>query len=105
MLPWYKRAYKWLLAGLGGLAVLLAVYFTGRRDRKGEVNLQVATKELEIANAKHNKLAEQLSRLQYDRVDIITDILAEEAAAVAKANGKVDDEEVLKRLRAHGLIK
>lgn len=99
-----SRAYKWLLLSLASVGMLFAVYFVGRRNRKGEVNLEVAKKELEAANAKHEQVIKQLDTLHDKRMDIVADIITEEVASAQKAGAPISDEDVLRRLRAHGLV-
>ncbi len=97
-----SRLWKWVLSGLGGLALLFGVYFIGRRNRLGVVNLEVATKQLEAANAQHDKLSQQLATLHDKRTEILSDILAEATKPVGGT--APTNAEVLLRLRAHGLV-
>ena len=98
-----KRIWKWVALTVGSLGLLFIVYFVGRRNRQGEVNLEVASKELERANSKHEELSGKLKTLQEQRMDIVADIVSE--ATASKVKTTITDEEVINRLRASGLIK
>ncbi len=94
-----------IAAFFGVLASLALVYLIGRRNRKGEVNVEVAQRELELANTKHDKLAAQLDALHEHQTNIIADILEEETARLTASNTGLTDEQILDRLRTDHLIK
>ena len=102
-----SRFWKWLAAGVGGLALLAAVYFVGRRDRNGQVNLDIAKKELDVAIRQHQAAQKQVDELHARQVDIVADILTEETARLAqqKKTGEMSDAEIDKRLHDDGLLK
>lgn len=96
-----------LVAFFGLLASLALVYFIGRRNRKGEVNVAVAQRELELANKKHEQLQSRLDALETKRINIAADIIEEGTARVIKeaGNEKLTDDQVVERLRLTGIIK
>ena len=95
-----SRFWKWLLLSLASIALLFGVYWSGRRNRKGEVDLSIATRQLEAANEKHEQLSGKLQDLQEQRKDLIADVIEAEIIGGAKT-----PDDVLARLRKHGLVK
>jgi len=96
-----------VVAFFGLVASFLLVYFIGRSKRSGEVNVEIAKRELELANKKHEKLTAKVDALDKKRIDIVADILAEETARVAReaGNKELSDDEVIERLRVDGLLR
>ena len=107
MVSWFSAAKLKLLLALGSLMTLFLVYFVGRRNRKGEVNLAVAQRELNQVQAQHAKIEDKLGVLHARQTDIIADILAEESARIVKQNAdkELSDDEVIERLRTDHLLK
>lgn len=95
-----------VVAFFGFLASLLLVYLIGRSKRNGDVNVEIAKRELELANKKHEKLTAKVDALDKKRVDIVADIIAEETARVTReaGNKELTDAEVIERLRTDGLL-
>jgi hypothetical protein len=107
MMDWLKSMKLKLIALLSLLLSFFLVYLVGRRNRKGELRVGIAQRELELANQKHEQLEVQLNDLHNKRVDIAADILAEETARMVKQAGskELSDDEIISRLKLDGLIK
>lgn len=99
---WFSRWKVKLALLLGSLSLLFAIYFIGRRNRLGELNLEVAKRELEKADEKHKKLQQEFTILHSKRVSILSDILEHETK---KLPANLSDADITQRLRADGLIK
>lgn len=95
-----------VVAFFGLVASLVLVYFIGRSKRNGDVNVEIAKRELELANKKHEKLTAKVDALDKKRIDIVADIIAEETARVTReaGNKELSDAEVIERLRTDGLL-
>ena len=107
MMEWVKKQWAKLAAGLALVVVGAIVYFSGRFRSNGELNFAAAKRELELNTARGASLERKLQENHERRVDIVSDILAEETALSRQkaANNELSPEDVLARLRAHGLIK
>lgn len=102
----FERCKKWFAIGLAGLLGLIAVYFIGRRNRKGELNLEIANHELQTTIDKQKILTQDLDKLQKQKLDIITDIAAEKLTKIAieEQNAKKSEQAVIDSLRKRGSI-
>ncbi len=102
-MTWKQKA----AAFFGFLASLLLVFFLGRRNRRGEVNVAVAQRELELANNQHDKLVLKMEKLNDRRADIAADIIEEETLRSLAVDGsrKLSDEEINRRLTDDHLLR
>lgn len=107
MMEWFKKQWAKLAAGVALFVVGAVVYFSGRFNSKGELDFAAAKRELELNTARGASLQKQVEMNHAAQVEIVADILSEEIAlSQQKAqNETLSPEDVLARLRAHGLIK
>jgi len=107
MIEWMKKQWAKLAAGVALFVVGALVYFSGRFKSNGELNFAAAKRELELNNARGASLQTKLDENHAAQVEIVSDILAEEIALAQKqkANHEATAQDVIDRLRAHGLIK
>lgn len=98
------RVWVWLVATLGGLVLLAGVYFSGRSKRKGEVDLAIATRELDRANKEHEAAQAKVIEIRTKQVRLVSDILAEQMKRLEekKRTQGLTDEQVLDELRSRG---
>lgn len=103
----WTRFKKQLVLTIVGLLGVLSVYLIGRRNRKGEVDLQVAEKQLNQTLDKQKALTETLNNLQKQKIDIINDIASEKLSRILieERNAKKSDQDVIDSLRKRGLVK
>lgn len=107
MRAFFDRFKKYIAMTVAGIIGLATVYFIGRRNRKGELNLEIANRELQATIDKQKVLTQNLDKLQKQKVDIIADIAAEKLHKLAaeEKNAKLSDRDVVDRLRERGSIK
>jgi preprotein translocase subunit SecF len=107
MTDWLKRQWVKLAAGCATLLLFVAVYFAGRWKRNGELDFAAAKRELELNTARGATLQKQLDANHTRQAEIVGDILSEEIALSQQkeANHALSPDEVLARLRAHGLVR
>jgi hypothetical protein len=107
MMDWIKARWKSLATVVGSLVLLVSVYFFGRRTRSGELDFAAAKRELELTNARSAALQVKLDATKAHQVEVAEDILREEIALSQKqkANHDLDQEDIIARLRAHGLVR
>ncbi len=107
MTEWLKKQWGKLAAGVGLLLAAALLYFAGRWRKNGELNFAAAKRELEINNARGASLEAQLKEVRGKQAEVVADILSEEIALSQKqkANHELSPEDVVARLREHGLIK
>jgi lauroyl/myristoyl acyltransferase len=107
MRAFFERFKRQILLTLAGFIGLISVYFIGRRNRKGELNLEIANRELQATIDKQKVLTQNLDKLQEQKLDIIADIAAEKLQKLAaeEKNAKLSDRDVVDRLRERGSIK
>lgn len=107
MVEWLKKQWAKLAAGCGLIVVGAIVYFSGRFRSNGELNFAAAKRELELNTARGASLQAKLNENHASQVEVVADILAEEIALAQKqkANHEATAQDVIDRLRAHGLIK
>lgn len=107
MIEFLKKQWAKLAAGVALFIVGAVVYFSGRFRANGELDFAAAKRELELNTARGASLERKVQENHERTVEIASDILAEEIALAAqqKANHEATAEDVIARLRAHGLIK
>lgn len=107
MIEWLKKQWAKLAAGVALFIVGVVVYFSGRFKANGELDFAAAKRELEVNTARGASLERKVQENHEARVEIVSDILSEEIALAQKqkANHEATPEDVIARLRAHGLIK
>ncbi len=105
-MEWSRKIWKWLAAGVASLLVVAGVYLAGRRTSGGELDFAAAKRELELNTARGAALEKKLSEVHSKQVAVVADILSEEIALSQKQaqNEKLSPEDVIARLRVHGLI-
>lgn len=98
---------KYIAIAMASIIGLATVYLIGRRNRKGELNLEIANRELQITIDKQKVLTQNLDKLQKQKVDIIADIATEKLQKLAaeEKNAKLSDRDIVERLRERGSIK
>lgn len=107
MIEWLKSQWKKIAAGVALFIVGAVVYFSGRFNSKGELDFAAAKRELELNTARGASLERKVQENHEQRVEIVADILSEEIALARQkeSNHALSPDEVLARLRAHGLVK
>lgn len=107
MLALFQRFKKAIFGTLAGLMAIILVYTVGRRNRNGELNLQIANHELKSTLDKQSIIQQDLAQLQEKKVRLVSDILAEQIAKDAReaANAKKSDQDIVDLLRKRGDIK
>lgn len=107
MTDWLKKQWAKLAAGCALFVLGAVVYFSGRFKANGELNFAAAKRELEVNAARGASLERKVQENHERQVAIVSDILSEEIvlAQKQKANNEATAEDVIARLRAHGLIK
>lgn len=110
-LNWLKglpgKTWAWVTGVVGAIALLAVAYFAGRGKRKGDVELEIAVRELDKANKQHDAAQAQVEKIKTKQTRLVSEILAVQALRVeeqAKAEGKTH-EEILQRLRDSGDIR
>jgi hypothetical protein len=106
IMKWLKTQWTKLAAGVGLIMIGAIVYFGGRFKSNGELNFSAAKREMELNTARGAALQKQLDENHAAQVEVVSDILSEEIALAQKqkANHEATAEDVIARLRAHGLI-
>ncbi len=106
MMEFLKKQWAKLAAGVVLFVVGAVVYFSGRFRSNGELDFSAAKRELELNTARGASLERQVQENHERQVDIIADILSEEIALSQQQakNETLSPDNVLARLRAHGLI-
>lgn len=107
MMTWIKSQWLKLATAVAGLLLLASVYFLGRRTRSGDLDFAAAKRELELADKQSSALQTKLDDVEGQRLKVVEDILSEEIALSLQKekNHELDPEDVVRRLRDHGLIK
>lgn len=110
MLNWLKalpgKVWLYLVSVAGGLVLLIGVYLSANGRRKGQLEIELAKRELDKANKAYDASAKQTSELREKQQRLVADILAEQLARdeLKKREG-LTDEELDKRLRNRGLLR
>lgn len=106
MMEFLKKQWAKLAAGVALFVAGAVIYFSGRFKANGELNFAAAKRELELNTARGASLQAKLDQNRAAQVEIVSDILSEEIALAQKqkANHEISADEVIARLRAHGLI-
>lgn len=110
MMDWIKgllgRVWFWLVSAAGALVIFAGIYFSGRAKRKGEVELAIATHELDRANKAHEATTKKLEGIRERQVKLVSQILEEQSRRFeeAKRTRGLTDEQVMAELRERGDI-
>jgi cell division FtsZ-interacting protein ZapD len=110
MWDWLKslpgKAWLYVASVLGGIVLFAAVYFSGRSVRKGDLEIELAKRELEKANRSYAESVKKTQVIQEKQKRLVSDILTEHMVrdAQAKRTKGLTDEQVLEELRKRGDI-
>lgn len=100
------KVWLWLAGLFGGLVLLAGFYFSGAARRKGQVELEVAKRELEKANKEYERSVKVTEEIKEKQVRLVSDILTEQMrrAEELKRTRRLSDAEVVEELRRRGDI-
>lgn len=109
-MDWLKtlpsRVWMWAASVAGGLVLLVGVYLSASGRRKGQLEIELAKRELDKANKAYDASVKQTEELHEKQKRLVADILAEQLArAELKKREGLTDEELDKRLRNRGLLR
>ncbi len=98
---------QWIALALGGLVLLVSVYFAGRRTRRGQVDAEVAQRQTATTQKQIDALQTKVNANAHHIVVIEQAQSTEEAERdrIAKQVEALSDSAVVAELRERGLLK
>ncbi len=103
---WLRKSCLWVAGFLGSLVLLVGAYFAGSTRRKGAVELEIATRELDKTNKQYDIAQKKAAEIHTKQKRLVADILSEQLrrAEELKQREGLSDADVIKALRERGDI-